>query len=170
MSRPSIKIRLLGSSLWVIGFVMVMGGCLVRGPALGIGSTIDQPRWENEQLKYEFAGTTYHVTLPKQTPAPPVIHLIPHYTRPLADWDSILLLGQDLKVESATGQILYQTDTTHLRLAQPALGDYSVGQVADGLVRIGTAASLIGPLVVMIGGRWLVPALWIAAVSAYLVI
>ncbi|MBZ0316702.1 MAG: hypothetical protein K8L91_09805 [Anaerolineae bacterium] len=159
----------LGLLFWAVGFCMVMVGSLIRGPALGIGATIDHPRWQGGYLEYEFGGTTYRIPVRNPQDAPPTIRVISHYTTPLADWDSILLLGQDLEVRSATGAVIYQTDTTRLRLEQTAIMGLTAGHAADGLVWIGTAACLVGPLLVMLRGHRLIPALWVIAVVAYLV-
>ncbi|GIK64723.1 MAG: hypothetical protein BroJett018_25170 [Chloroflexota bacterium] len=160
----------LGLLFWAAGFFMVMVGSLIRGPALGIGATIDHPRWQTGYLAYEFGGTTYQAKAPNPQAVPPTISLTSHYTTPLADWDSILLLGQGLEVRSATGAVIYQTDTTRLRLDQTAIMGLTAGQVADGLVWMGAAACLVGPLLVMLRGHWLIPAVWIMAVLGYLVV
>lgn len=159
----------LGLLFWAMGFFMVMVGSLIRGPALGIGATIDHPRWQGGYLEYEFGGTTYQANVPTRQDVAPTIRVISHYTTPLADWDSILLLGQDLEVRSATGAVIYQTDTTRLRLGQTAIMGLTMGQVADGLVWMGTAACLIGPLLLLRRGYGLIPALWVAVVVGYLV-
>lgn len=159
----------LGLLLWAVGFFMVMAGSLIRGPALGIGATIDHPRWQAGYLKYEFGGTPYQANVSTRHDVAPTIRVISHYTTPLADWDSILLLEQDLEVRSATGAVIYQTDTTRLRMGQTAIMGLTMGQVADGLVWMGTATCLVGPLLVILRGRWLIPALWVAVVVGYLV-
>lgn len=159
----------LGLLFWAVGFFMVMVGSLIRGPALGIGATIDRPRWQGGYLQYEFGGITYQANVPPRHAVPPTIRLTSHYTTPLADWDSILLLGQDLEVRSPTGVVLYQTDTTRLRLEQTVMMGLTMGQVADRLVWMGTAACLVGPLLLMRRGHWLIPALWVAIVMGYLV-
>lgn len=159
----------LGLLFWAAGFCIVMVGSLIRGPALGIGTTIDHPRWQAGHLEFEFGGTPYRTSVPNSSDVPPTIRLTSHYTTPLADWDSILLLGQGLEVRSATGSVLYQTNTTRLRLGQTAVMGFTAGQVADGLVWLGTTACLIGPCLVMLRGRWLLPALWVTVVLSYLV-
>lgn len=158
----------IGPLLWFMGLIMVTTGGLIHGPALGIGMTIDDVQWRAGHLEFRFQGQSYQVELPGQNQIPPTIHIITHYTTRLAEWDSILLLGQDLEVRAASGQVIYQTDTTRLRLAQPAVARFSAGQVADALSRLGTAACIIGPCLVMLRGRWVVPALWLAVVMAYL--
>lgn len=159
----------VGWVLWAIGFLLVMAGSLIRGPALGIGATIDNPRWQDGLLKFDFGGKPYQAPLAHSPEAEPTLDRTAHYTTPLADWDSILLLRQDLEVRSSYGALLYQTDTTRLRLSQSALFGFTVGQVADGLVQIGALACLIGPLLTMRRGCWWMPALWLAVVTGYLV-
>lgn len=159
----------LGLLFWAVGFFLVMVGSLIRGPALGIGATIDNVRWQGGYLEYEFGDTTYRADLPILQNVPPTIHLTSHYTTPLADWDSILLLRQDLEVRSATGEVIYQTDTTRLRLGQTVMMGLKMGQVADGLVWMGAAACLVGPLLLMRRSHWLMPALWVTVVLSYLV-
>ena len=146
-----------------------MTGSLIRGPALGIGATIDNPRWQDGLLKFDFGGMPYQTPVAHSSEAEPTLRRKAHYTMPLADWDSILLLRQDLEVRSSNGALLYQTDTTRLRLSQSALLGLTVGQVATGLVQIGAVACLIGPLLTMRRGCWWLPALWLAAVTGYLV-
>ena len=162
-------LRRCGALLWAIGFLLVMTGSLIRGPALGIGATIDNPRWQDGLLEYEFGGMAYQIPIPHSLEAELTLHLTPHYTTPLADWDSILLLGQDLEVRSSSGALLYQTDTTRLRLSQSALLGWTLGQVANGLVLMGAVACLIGPLLTMRRGHWWMSALWLTAVTGYLV-
>lgn len=159
----------MGALLWAIGFLLVMTGSLIRGPALGIGATIDNPHWQDGLLRFDFGGTAYQIPVAYSREATPPLHRTAHYTTPLADWDSILLLRQDLEVRSSSGVLLYQTDTTRLRLSQSALLGFTVGQVADGLVQIGAVACLIGPLLTMRRGCWWMPALWLAVVTGYLV-
>jgi hypothetical protein len=102
------------------------------------------------------------------------------YNRRLGEWDSTLLLSAGLRIQdAASGAPLHATDTTALRLGQPLTGRWNVGQVAQFGVRLGSAAVIGGPLLVLagrrrdFGGVWSRVAfgailLWLVVAAAYL--
>lgn len=160
--------QFIGGLLWMIGFLLIMAGSVIRGPALGMGMTIEKIRWEGATLKFEFNGQGYQKDLPTADKTAPRIEITPIYTKAKADWDSILLEGQTLKVVAADGRVVYQTNTTQLRLQRPLIGDFTLGQAAEWMLRLGVMGSIGGPLLIFWHGRGIAQLIWIMVVIVYL--
>jgi hypothetical protein len=161
--------RLIGGMLWGVGFLLVVVGSVLRGPALGMGLTIENPHWEGDTLRFEFNGQGYQKDLPTADNIAAIVEITSIYTKAKADWDSILLEGQVLKVVAADDSVIYQTDTTKLWLERPLVGDLVLGQAAEWMVRLGAVGSIVGPLLMMTRRRWQFPLIWLIICAIYLI-
>jgi hypothetical protein len=148
-----------------------MAGSVIRGPALGMGLTIENIHWEGDSnsLNFEFNGQAYQQYIPEADGTTAIVEVTPVYTEAKAEWDSILLEGQVLKVMVADGRVIYQTNTTELRLGRPLIGGLSLGQAAAWMMQLGVAGSIVGSLIIFWQGRGIVPLIWIAMVIGYLI-